>query len=311
MRRILSMSLIVAALAAAQGCDASGLTQSTDPIPPLTSNDRSSTTSTPTSTSNTSQPSEVAGVSPHELRLAFVGDTGTGGEQQYQVARLIESEDDTVNFDRLVLLGDMIYESGDPALIDSVVLKPYSGTLDDGTELVPVLGNHDVRMGAGDEIMAALGAPHRWYSVGDDRLLLVVLDSTRPDDPDQLKFLTNALATARSDWVVVALHHPPFSAGFHGSTSIVQETFVPVFEQYDVDVVFAGHDHDYQRSHPIAGTTYVVTGGGAKLRPTGTLDFTAVSISVAHFVSLEVRSGSLTIESISLDGVVDKVILTK
>jgi hypothetical protein len=44
------------------------------------------------------------------------------------------------DFARLVLLGDMIYEIGDAALIDTVILDPYSGTLDGVTELVRVLG---------------------------------------------------------------------------------------------------------------------------------------------------------------------------
>lgn len=309
MKLIPSLSILVVACVASSGCTVSGLTEATDPSQSPTSVARLGSTSTLTPA--TSDASELQGVPLPEFRLAFVGDTGTGGEQQYQVAGLIESEDDRINFDWLVLLGDMIYESGDPQLIDQVVLEPYSGTLDDDTELVPVLGNHDVKMGAGDEIMATLGARHRWYTIGNDQLFLVVLDSTRPDDRDQLAFLTNALATANSEWIVVALHHPPFSAGYHGSTSVIQDTFVPIFEEYGVDVVFAGHDHDYQRSQPIAGITYVVTGAGAKLRPTGTLDFTAISSSVPHFVSLHVGPSSLTIEAIAIDGVVDRIELTK
>jgi 3',5'-cyclic AMP phosphodiesterase CpdA len=205
----------------------------------------------------------------------------------------------------------MIYEFGDPALIDKVVIEPYSGTLDNGTTLAPVLGNHDVRMGAGDEIMTALGARQRWYSAADERLLLVVLDSTRPNDSEQLEFLDKTLASANSDWIVVALHHPPFSAGYHGSDSAIQDMFVPIFEEHGVDVVFAGHDHDYQRSRPINGITYVVTGAGAKLRPTGSLAFTVVSASVPHFVSLDVRPGSLTVEAIAASGVIDRFELTK
>jgi 3',5'-cyclic AMP phosphodiesterase CpdA len=163
-----------------------------------------------------------------------------------------------------------------------------------------------VKMEAGDEIMATLGAPQRWYSERDERPLLVVLDSTRPNDSDQPEFLTNTLSSASSDWIVVALHHPPFSAGFHGSDSVMQDVFVPILEEYGVDIVFAGHDHDYQRSHVINGVTYVVTGAGAKLRRTDKLSFTAVSASVPHFVSLQVRPGSLVIMAISTGGIVDR-----
>lgn len=82
------------------------------------------------------------------------------------------------------------------------------------------------------------------------------------------------------------MHHPAYSAGHHGSTPDVQENWVPLFERYDVPLVLAGHDHDYQRSLPLDGVTYVVSGGGAKLRPTGREDFTAVSASVLHYLDL-------------------------
>lgn len=309
---LLPLTLFVAICIATSACtvsrpaDGANTSEPQQSIVPSTANVTSTSMTATTSTANTTQVVPGQG-----LRLAFVGDTGTGGEQQYQVARLIQAEDDKADFAWLVLLGDMIYESGDPTLIHKVVIEPYAGTLDDDTKLAPVLGNHDVIMGKGDEIMATLGARDRWYRIGDDRLLLVVLDSTRPNDSDQLEFLETTLATANSDWLVVALHHPPFSAGSHGSNPTIQEIFVPIFEEYGVDVVLAGHDHDYQRSHPIGGVTYVVSGAGARLRPTGTLSFTAVSSSVAHFVSLDVLPGSLTFEAIAQDGVVDRFELTK
>ena len=66
----------------------------------------------------------------------------------------------------------------------------------------------------------------------------------------------------------------------------VREAWSPLFAEFDVPLVLAGHDHDYQRSRPQDGVTYVVSGGGAKLRPTGREDFTAVSDSVLHYLDL-------------------------
>lgn len=53
---------------------------------------------------------------------------------------------------------------------------------------------------------------------------------------------------------------------------------------YEVPLVLAGHD--YQRSTPQNGVTYVVSGAGAKLRPAGSLAFTAVSTSTLHYLDL-------------------------
>ena len=240
------------------------------------------------------------------FRLAVVGDTGTGSEQQFQVADLIESHDEMADIDWLVILGDMIYEDGDPSLIDEVVLVPYAETLDGTTSLVPVLGNHDVRSQAGDKIMSKLGAPGRWYAISTKLLHLVVLDSTRPHDEDQLRFLYRTLQETASEWVVVSLHHPPFSAGYHGSDLVMQDVFVPVFETYGVDLVLSGHEHDYQRSHPINGITYVISGAGGKLRPTDTLPFTAFSASVPHFLIITIKSDSLIADVVSKEGVIDR-----
>lgn len=99
--------------------------------------------------------------------------------------------------------------------------------------------------------------PGRWYSWRSGPALVVVLDSTRPDDPEQLDWLERTLASTDATWRIVALHHPPYSSGWHGSATDVREAFQPIFERYGVQLVLAGHDHDYQRSVPINGITYV------------------------------------------------------
>lgn len=77
---------------------------------------------------------------------------------------------------------------------------------------------------------------------------------------------------------------------------------MPIFEQYDVPLVFAGHDHDYQRSTPIGGVTYIVSGGAATLRPTGREDFTEVSTSTRHYVDLLAEDDRLTLRAIDQSG---------
>ncbi len=46
----------------------------------------------------------------------------------------------------------------------------------------------------------------------------------------------------------------------------LRQTFVPLFEQYSVDIVFNGHDHDYERSYCGGIYYFVAGGGGAPLR---------------------------------------------
>jgi 3',5'-cyclic AMP phosphodiesterase CpdA len=97
------------------------------------------------------------------------------------------------------------------------------------------------------------------------------------------------------------VHHPPFSAGYQGSNGDVRRAFVPLFERYGVQLVLSGHDHDYQRSQPVNGVTYVVTGGAAETRRTGEDDFTAVSFSWHHFVELGVFPDRLELRAVNQD----------
>jgi len=101
--------------------------------------------------------------------------------------------------------------------------------------------------------------------------------STDPGNPEQLAWLEETLATTDATWKLAALHHPPYSGGFQGSNAAAREAFVPPFERYGVQIVFSGHEHDYQRTDPINGVTYVVSGGGSRTRRTGADDFTAVA----------------------------------
>ena len=108
------------------------------------------------------------------------------------------------------------------------------------------------------------------------------------------------------------MHKAAFSAGGHGSDEEIQQQWVPLFEQYDVPLVLAGHDHDYQRSKPIGGVTYLVSGGAATLRPTGRESFTEVSTSTLHYVDLLAEDDRLTLRAIDQSGtLLDSVVLTR
>jgi hypothetical protein len=66
------------------------------------------------------------------------------------------------------------------------------------------------------------------------------------------------LAATDQDWTIVFLHFPPYSAGGRDSDvdyhmTNVRTKFNPVFEQYGVDLVLAGHSHTYERSMLIDG----------------------------------------------------------
>ena len=125
------------------------------------------------------------------LRIAVAGDVGDSGSRldatAAAMARLAEGDP----FDVLLLLGDNVYPSGDPAELPNTVFGPFADVLDDGTELLAILGNHDAPNG--DAQLAALGMPGHWWAEERGDVLLVGLDSNQLDNPEQLAFLEDTL----------------------------------------------------------------------------------------------------------------------
>jgi 3',5'-cyclic AMP phosphodiesterase CpdA len=176
--------------------------------------------------------------------------------------------------------------------------------------LLAALGNHDTDSGNGPAQLDALGQPGPWFARRFGPLLLVVLDSNRPDDPAQLAWLERTLAGDDATWTVAAMHHPMHSAGHHGSDQGVRRAFAPLFREFGVQLALAGHDHDYERSRTIDGTTYLVSGAAATLRPAGSNGDTVVSQSVRHFLDLSVYPDRLVVQAVDQSGsVLDGVVL--
>ena len=170
-----------------------------------------------------------------------------------------------------------------------------------------------------DKLGKETNYPKSYYSFDYGSAHFVVLNSEDVHGPgdDQYDWLVNDLQQAQNNpniyWKIVMFHHPPYSSGNHGSSSSVRQHWVPVLEQYQVDLVFNGHDHDYERTIPINNVVYVVTGGaGAPLKPVGSHSWTAFSLSVYHFCKVLVNGNTLYMEAIDSTGYVfDSVTLHK
>jgi hypothetical protein len=111
------------------------------------------------------------------------------------------------------------------------------------------------------------------------------------------------------------MHHKPLwsSAANHGSDPVLQAQWGPIYDQYHVDLVINGHDHNYERSFPMfgnqvkptpaEGTVYLVAGSaGAELYDNGTGFWTAYSEKTHNMALLKVRQKSLTLDAYRDDG---------
>jgi 3',5'-cyclic AMP phosphodiesterase CpdA len=82
----------------------------------------------------------------------------------------------------------------------------------------------------------------------------LVLDSNPYMDwtnPALREWVDKDLAAARNaTWRFVSFHHPGFNSSKSHFTDQWMRVLSPAFEQGKVDIVFAGHVHNYQRSYP-------------------------------------------------------------
>lgn len=238
---------------------------------------------------------------PPALRLAVAGDIGDSGRRLDEVAAAMDRVEGDDEYRALLLLGDNVYPDGEVERLEETVYTPFGPVLDGDTELLAILGNHDVLRGTGDQMMERFGMGGRTWSREYDDLLLVGLD-TNDFDSSQVQWLDERLSSSDATWKLVALHHPPFSAGYQGSSEDVRAAVTPVLERHGVRLALSGHDHDYQRSRAMNGVTYVVSGAGSGTRRTGESDFTEVSYSRRHFLDLAVYPDRLVARAVDFEG---------
>src|SRR5271165_4559449 len=118
----------------------------------------------------------------------------------------------------------------------------------------------------------------------------------------QKRWLERELADSRAnhdiDWIVVCMHQTAIStANSNGADLGIRQDWLPLFDRYGVDLVVCGHEHHYERSHPIRGvlptdtrtplpvdtrtdlidtskgTVHLVIGGGGTSAPSNTMFF--------------------------------------
>ncbi len=273
------------------------------------------------------------------VHFTAMGDFGTGGSTQAQVlARLSQSGRAG---ELLLALGDNAYSSGTEQEFQDRMFKPMAAVLRT-VPLFPSLGNHEYLTNQGQPYLDNFYLPannpagtERYYSFNWGPVHFVALDSNcaiglatsdRCTLAAQKSWVAQDLAATKQPWKVVFFHHPPWSSGEHGSQLKMRREFAPLFEQYGVDLVLTGHDHNYERSKPMKGDAvaasgtrgipYVVVGsGGATLRPFpgSQPSWTAYrNTSDVGYLDVKVNGGTLSAQFINASGTVrDSFTLTK
>lgn len=219
-------------------------------------------------------------------RFVVIGDAGNGLTPQFQIADQMLKTYQQKPFASVLVLGDNVYENGEPWKFDNVIEKPYKPLMNAGVRFYPVMGNHDVRSGFGPQQMAYWGAP-QFYSrrMGnieffgiDTTVFLPGYDGCYKTTPFlalqqaavQLAWLDKALADSPAKYKIVYGHYPIYSSGLHGNkedaTVKLRQILEPVMAKNHVTAYLAGHEHHYEKSKPIQGIQHFVSGAAGQLR---------------------------------------------
>jgi hypothetical protein len=257
-----------------------------------------------------------------EVAIAFVGDSRGGYEVWGEVVAALRQR-----------APDLVLYSGD-AVTFGPIQDEWDTFFDRGEALfatAPVIfahGNHEVNSVV-YYAQVALPGDEENFSLDYGFAHLTVLNDT-PLEPAVIggatrDFLAADLAAhADARWKLVMHHRAQWSAAQnHGSAVALQQAWGPVIDQHGVDLVLNGHEHNYERTHPMVGgrvaegdqrgTVYVVSGGaGADLYDNGSDVWTALSRKVHGAALLRIRRDQLVFEAFEPSGApIDSFTLTK
>lgn len=179
-----------------------------------------------------------------------------------------------------LLLGDNAYDHGTEDEYQRAMFENMFEEVLVNTTIYPTPGNHDLDK-HGSRNSGIIDAPYfdvfdmptngeaggvasgieSYYSWDYGNVHFISLDSYGTSvntTGDMYKWLENDLKANSQRWKVAYCHHPPFSKGTHdseddsdsyGVLKAMRENFMPLLENYGVDLVLTGHSHVYERSY--------------------------------------------------------------
>ena len=241
------------------------------------------------------------------FKFAILGDFGSGSSRQYDLARQMARTHAVFPFGIVITTGDNIYGSERPQDFSQKFEEPYKPLLDAKVKFYASLGNHDSREQRFYKLFNMEGELYYSFSPSPD-IRFFALESTYME-PEQVTWFESQLKSSSSDWKILFMHHPLYSSGErHGSDLRLRAVIEPLIVNYNVSVVFAGHDHFYERVQPQNGILHFVVGSGGQLRP-GNIDRASGITARGYdsdlaFMVAEIAGDQMTFQTISRTGAI-------
>lgn len=175
--------------------------------------------------------------------------------------------------------------------------------------LYPSIGNHEYYSNLYSKYF--ITSKHRyWYSFNYGPAHFISLDSNIINSINifQLIWLIKDLKFNNQPVIIVFFHHPMYSSGNHGSSFYLRILWEFIFRFYNVDMVFNGHDHCYERGQ-VNDIFFIVTGGGgAPLYDIGKKWWTIYSEKTHHYCLLTINNDNILFEAKNPEGdIIDSI----
>jgi hypothetical protein len=269
------------------------------------------------------------------LTLLAIGDSGTGLPAQRRLRDVMLRESPDI----FLHLGDIAYSSGTWGQLDDYFFTIYADLLH-GVPAFPTIGNHEYETMLGQPYLDLFylfeqarrpADQERYYafdygdvhfvSLDSNGEMLATIDDTAMDD--MADWLTDDLAASTATWKIAYFHHPLYTSTERTPSADLRAKIQPILVAGGVDLVLAGHVHNYERTVPLVadapatGTdaiTYIVQGaGGSPLDPTtpdatwaasnGTdYSYLRLTIDGCTATGAAISDEGATIDSFTLDG---------
>ena len=254
-----------------------------------------------------------------DIRFVAGGDSRTNEAEREIVSQAMAK----FNPAFVLHVGDMVENGATQALWETWFADVHThwiGSNNLTIPIMPVIGNHEVNS-INYYSQFALPGNEMWYSYdwGPDIHITCLSTETSISGAQTSWLESDLVAHANFTWKFAVFHQPPIDASLsHSGNPDARTYWVPLFDKYHVDIVFAGHDHIYMRTKPINltastteaqeyenGTMYIVSGGwGAPLATPGTHWYDAYIASLFDFCVIDVfKNGSLHLQAKDDQGV--------